>query len=692
LVPTLQSISLARAAAATKGIEVDIVVVLDRPDNLTTNLIRSYSSDFHAVHEVAYGDLGKSREFGIASTRTEHVFLHDGDDLFSENWYWSFAVNLARGNFDPRAVYHTDLFIGFGEQRFFRQMIGSSDPNFDPLYLASEWYFSNKCVLPKSLLEEFPLPYNDIKAGVGNEDWSWSCNTIAAGIRHEIVPYTICFYRLKPAADSLGLTPGMIHHRSPLFDPEHVRDTYRRLSQHGPVGRAAINAATAIEIKNLAAEVYPPEWVWNETKKQAIFEPLLTDLYSMPAAEKRLRPPRLSSNVSWAYRKICENLRSTNTILLFLSEDNIRGADYFIEKVVESARLHFGEEVQIIVVLDEKSFSVVSGYFWDRYNAKVVSVSQLRTVDRLEDWYLYRFLMRLFMQFQPFMVVDFCSDTFTRMFDEFNRGICTVSEEIRFVYPNLVADLGSRTLSNLRSNVNKYITHKQISPRVLSLADLSEIGGVASDDVRVLDEQAEKWRQMLLRRFSNNECERVEMLRSVDFGAMFAALPAVETPIANNQAHRTGYTAEGIRVVLSRQAWGDPSLVKMARDFFWHHPTVNILIPQIVILQNEAAHNFAYWIDATPANEAFSALIDLAIMQRHEAAFFVAVRIGSKADKFISEFLKRSECPTGIELVLLIKRNFTGGGICALPGSICFSLTWEKLGAAVLDEVINVGS
>jgi hypothetical protein len=83
------------------------------------------------------------------------------------------------------------------------------------------------------------------------------------------------------------------------------------------------------------------------------------------------------------------------------------------------------------------------------------------------------------------------------------------------------------------------------------------------------------------------------MLRSVDFGAMFAALPAVETPIANNQAHRTGYTAEGIRVVLSRQAWGDPSLVKMARDFFWHHPTVNILIPQIVILQNEAAHSIA---------------------------------------------------------------------------------------------------
>ena len=124
IVPSIRSILEARNFADARGHDIELILVLDFPDANTRRIVNEFAPQIGCVYEVTFRDLGASRQFGIHQANTEYAFLHDGDDLYSRNWYAKFLDGIEAGEFDPEAVYHTALFVGFGRDRYFRQTMG----------------------------------------------------------------------------------------------------------------------------------------------------------------------------------------------------------------------------------------------------------------------------------------------------------------------------------------------------------------------------------------------------------------------------------------------------------------------------------------------------------------------------------------------------------------------------------------
>jgi hypothetical protein len=446
--PTLASLRLARDRARAAGFTVETVVVADRPDALTLAVLSDRMPDADRVVEVDFGDLGAAREHGIRVAAHDWVFLHDGDDLFSSNWYESFFRQAAAGRIDPRVVYHTEIFARFGTLLDLRRMIDSADPLFNPLFLASEWYFSNKHVVHRGLFEAFPLPRNNIRTGLGNEDWTWSCHTIRGGIRHSLLPETICFYRVKPVAQSLGLTPGMIHGPSPLFAPESIA----ALGRSPPASLAATGGRTLI------ADAPLPPWFWAEVERQGAFESAITEFRGLPPRRQALPLANLNYNVAAATAELFADLDDRPKIWIFATTDSLRAAGPTLALILEAAARYEGGAWQPVLMHDgtepwgEGSAPVPPG-------AVAISTSGLKARHGLGDWYFSRFLMRPLVQHPGAIVLDLGSAVFRRMFAEFHRTVIETARTFRFLHADPVADLLSPVLAAFLANGQLWRRH-----------------------------------------------------------------------------------------------------------------------------------------------------------------------------------------------------------------------------------------
>ena len=160
--------------------------VLDRPDSLTRSGIRRWADALAGseVLEVDFGNLGAARSAGIAHTNEDIVFFLDGDDFVTFNWFARalrfFAEAGAEGD---RLIAHTQYFVGFDREQFVRLGLDSRDGRFDPLALATDWYFCNNLACHRSVFDAVPIEPYDHAGGFGAEDWHWSCETIVSFYR-----------------------------------------------------------------------------------------------------------------------------------------------------------------------------------------------------------------------------------------------------------------------------------------------------------------------------------------------------------------------------------------------------------------------------------------------------------------------------------------------------------------------------
>ncbi|GIX13766.1 MAG: hypothetical protein KatS3mg118_1725 [Paracoccaceae bacterium] len=454
---TLRSLLLARETAAAQGHQVEILAVADRPDAPTLAALERFRGDIDRVLHVDHGDLGAARAEGIAAASHDWVFLHDGDDLYSSNWYLVFFEALAAGRIDPRTVWHTEIFARFGDILDLRRIIDSRDPRFHPLFLAAEWYYSNKCVLHRSLIAEFPLPRNSLRTGLGNEDWAWSCDTIHGGVRHSPLPGTVCFYRVKPAAQSLGLTPGMIHGPSRLFAPENVAALTRaRAAAGGP--RAFADGLTPMADPRIGAEPLPP-WFWQEVDRQGAFESLITEFHRLGRRERRLPLPNLNWNVVTAAEAVLEGLDARPKIFLFASLDGLRAADILVDRLLAAAAAHEDGAFQPVLVVDEGGGLAAPARLAAAHGAKVISTRLLTEHFRLGEWYVRRFLMRPLVQFPGSIVLDLGSDCFAALFGQFHRTLLECMRMVRMILPDPVADPCAPALANAQRNAPAWTAH-----------------------------------------------------------------------------------------------------------------------------------------------------------------------------------------------------------------------------------------
>lgn len=138
---------------------------------------------------------------GVKASVGAYICLMDGDNIMAEDWI-SRSVTYAQAH--ARAcVYHPSYVVTFDAKNlFFRPNATLNYQDvINRLFVENRWdtfstarreVFLNTPYVPANLVE-----------GFGFEDWHWSCETLANGVEHVIVPETILFKRER-ASDSHG--------------------------------------------------------------------------------------------------------------------------------------------------------------------------------------------------------------------------------------------------------------------------------------------------------------------------------------------------------------------------------------------------------------------------------------------------------------------------------------------------------
>lgn len=193
--PSIRSFLEAVAYARGHGLEVDPLIVLDRPDDVTTALFRENPVGDREIVVTDYGDLGLARNRATQEARGEYVGFLDADDLWSVNWLAA-AYALCRAETKP-TVAHSEINVVFGGAHNFWIHADSEAPGFDPGYLGISNYWDSMSFAARRVYVDFPFARASFGEGYGYEDWHWNCETLVAGIAHRPVTDTVHFKRRR---------------------------------------------------------------------------------------------------------------------------------------------------------------------------------------------------------------------------------------------------------------------------------------------------------------------------------------------------------------------------------------------------------------------------------------------------------------------------------------------------------------
>lgn len=200
-VATLRSMSIAIEAARADGLKVQPIFVLDRADELTTNLFRNACDKSGLVIETDFGDQGAARNEAVKNSKGKKIAFLDGDDLWCRTWLRD-AYRFIREQGDD-VIAHPEFNYFFEDQATIFQHIDQDDNEFrlDILRLHNYWDALGMC--DAKIHEKFPYTERDIANGWAYEDWQWNCETYAAGFRHKVVHDSVLFKRRQKQSQNI---------------------------------------------------------------------------------------------------------------------------------------------------------------------------------------------------------------------------------------------------------------------------------------------------------------------------------------------------------------------------------------------------------------------------------------------------------------------------------------------------------
>lgn len=202
---SLLSLGRCAVAAQDEGERIEIIATLDRPDEQTDRVVRSYDLPGRPDQILALdvGDLGLSRNAAIQASGGRWVLICDGDDYLSADFIVR-SLSAVRG-FGERTILHPELVVHFGVENSLWWQVGDDDPSFDPACLLACNPWNSCCLASRSTFLETPYRLaRPGQSGFGFEDWHWNCETLALGHPHRIAKGTTHYVR-KKADGSLNL-------------------------------------------------------------------------------------------------------------------------------------------------------------------------------------------------------------------------------------------------------------------------------------------------------------------------------------------------------------------------------------------------------------------------------------------------------------------------------------------------------
>ena len=192
----LKSVHAAAEVASSNraNVEVEVVLVLDRPDDLMLEVSREMRSLISTTVVADVGDLGCARNVGIENATGDVLAILDVDDFWGSSWLRDGLLHLdAHGP----AVLHPQVSQYFGSEVSGWHSPCMSDPGFPVATLLGNNVWTSAAMAPIEIFRAVPYRARPSAGRFGYEDWSWNCDTIAAGYSHYIVPNTVHFIRRR---------------------------------------------------------------------------------------------------------------------------------------------------------------------------------------------------------------------------------------------------------------------------------------------------------------------------------------------------------------------------------------------------------------------------------------------------------------------------------------------------------------
>ena len=437
---SLAALQHAAAYAAARGIVVDIHLVLDRPDEETRAVATAFQGALASLSEVDFGNLGDARKAGLCMARNDWISFLDGDDLTSQNWLYDayVAANACARPFDT--VFHTELFVGFGSEVFFRRAMRTSDPEFDPLCLVADWFFCNNLFAHRSVFERCPIEPYDHANGFGAEDWHWSCQTIAAGFDRDFVPETAYFYRMKPPGESLGMTPGLMHKASRLFDRPFIEANAQAfLGETAPEPFMLHPNPETPRLRTAAGT-----WVGEHALQLCDFESQLVEVVRTMRQEPNRSitfPPRMSHGAAAFYRHTAKRLAHDRLyVALFWGETKAIDGGRLLPSVIRSVRAAYPDhEIVVFNELGSLSSEVITHAFGDK-GVVVFDYVKARRDYLIPPHYLSLLTAHYFVQFEFSAIVTCGSQAFEEASAVYDRSLAHRTSVVRELAPFLTFD------------------------------------------------------------------------------------------------------------------------------------------------------------------------------------------------------------------------------------------------------------
>lgn len=191
--PAIVSAFSAIERAHGVGIGAELVLVLDRPDDATLRYAERYRwQERVRLVAVDCGDVGVARNEGIGQSLGRWVSVMTPMHRMGDNWVAD-AVKVLAGK-TGKCIARPEYLVVLGARHWAQRLIDSHEDDFPTgSLLVTHVYRTGFCCAPKPVFERLRYPAAREPMEAETIDWYWTCETLACGIGHVVVPQTVLF-------------------------------------------------------------------------------------------------------------------------------------------------------------------------------------------------------------------------------------------------------------------------------------------------------------------------------------------------------------------------------------------------------------------------------------------------------------------------------------------------------------------